>query len=191
MKQKNILTEIEKIKKGEKVFLSGLQQEELINLVDIEFLKEHAGMIDVGLVFKNKKLKDKDILFFARYANKNADFLYLSIFQKLSDEVISRYQKKLVWSYITTNQSLSLNAIKENISFIQIDYLPYYQREVTADFLKKNRLDSGVAWKAIASKFILDEDFILEYFEFMDNDLLRSNPKAEITDAVKLLLELS
>jgi hypothetical protein len=191
MSKENLLLIIEKIKNGEDVFVSGLQQDELVKLVDIEFLKKYVRLFDIGVIFKNKRLSDFDIRYFVKHIRKRIDYNYLSMFQTVPEDVLSLYKRNMTWNYVTMNQQLSENFIRENLVYLSPDFLPYYQRSLSADFLKRNGLSSSVSWKTISSSFVLDEEFIIEYFEFLDKKLLATNEQAEISERVKLLLKLS
>ena len=187
----NVFVLMDRIKNGEKVYLKPSEQDTLTKLADIDFLKEHIDLIDVGYVFKNKKLSEKDLYFFVRYIKKTIDFTWIAMNQTLSETFMKEYRQQLPWFHVLMNQKMSLKFIEENLAFATgNDYLPYYQREVTAEFLKKNRILS-ISWKVISAKFVLDEAFIIEFFEFLDKDLLLKNPQIELTDKVKLLLELN
>jgi hypothetical protein len=191
MSKENLLLVIERMKNGEDVFVSGLQQDELVKLVDVEFLKEYVKFFDIGVIFKNKKLSDSDIRYFVKKIRKRVDYNYLSMFQTVPEDVLSLHKRSMTWNYITMNQQLSENFIRENLVYLSPDFLPYYQRSLSASFLKRNGLSNSVSWKTISSSFVLDEDFIIEYYEFLDKRLLITNEQAEISERVKLLLTLT
>ena len=47
-----------------------------------------------------------------------------------------------------------------------------------------------VSWKNISKYYPLKEAFILEYYEYLDKDLLKKNKALEMTESVELLFKL-
>lgn len=186
---------LEKIKecisREKTVYLDILDQELLIKNSSISFIKNHLDIFDLSSVFSLKRLKKQDLEFFLQNAERK-DFVRAIIYQDLSEDIMERYEDKMVWSLVSVYQkNLSLKFIEKYKLKLDYGLLPYFQRNLTADFLKKYNLDKRVNWKTLSANYILTERFLTEYFEFLDKNLIEKNPKAELTDDIKLLLALN
>jgi hypothetical protein len=183
----DVFEAIKSLGKNNPKMLAPWEQDELVKHVGVEFIKNHADAIDAFYVLKNKKLDREDLEFFLARATKTEDFMIAAVNQELTEDMMHRYAERLPWTIICSTQKMSSDFIADHIEMVDQSYLPYHQK------LNPNTARSltEVNWMALSAKFPLSEDFILEYADKLDKYELKSNKRIELTDKVRLLLELS
>jgi len=112
----------------------------------------------------------------------------LSARYHLTEEFLIKHQDKIVWPIASTTQILSEDFIKAHADLIDFAYLPYYQ-DISIDILRALGKESNVNWQAL-SRYALTNEFILEYFRYLDIPALKQNTKIELSDEVQLLIIL-
>jgi superoxide dismutase len=178
---------IKKIKDPAQPMLRPWEQDEVIKVLGIEFIREHADKFDAFYVLKNKKLNKEDLLFFLNRSQKSEDFMMAALSQELDEETMHHYAHMFPWTVLCTTQKMSDEFIIKHLDWVEQAYLPYHQnlRPETVDRL------SDVNWMALSARFPLSEQFILEYAHKLDKHELKQNDRIEMTEKVRLLLELS
>ena len=71
--------------------------------------------------------------------DKNTDWYYISICQKLSEEFIKEFQDKVYWNYISQYQKLSEEFIKEFQDNVDWNCISIYQK-LSEEFIKEFNL---------------------------------------------------
>jgi hypothetical protein len=167
--------------------LSPWEQDELLKHVGIEFIHDHKDILDVFYIFKNKKLSREDVAFFLSRATKSEDFMMAALSQELSEEIMEQHAQRFPWTVLCITQKMSDEFVIRNIEAVDQAYLPYHQ-DLSSETVKKL---TEVNWMALSARYPLTEKFILEYAHKLDRYELRKNTKIEMTDKVRLLLELA
>jgi hypothetical protein len=167
--------------------LSPWEQDELTKHVGLEFIKKHADRIDSFYVLKNKKMGIDDVNFFLGRSEKNENFMMAALNQELDEATMEHHAHRFPWTVLCVTQRMSDEFVLRNIDAVDQSYLPYHQ-DLSPETINKL---TEVNWLALASRFPLSERFILEYAHKLDKHELKSNSGIEMTDKVRLLLELS
>jgi len=167
--------------------LAPWEQDELVKHVGVEFIRQHADSIDAFYVLKNKKLDKENLEFFLARATKTEDFMMAAMNQELTEDMMHRYAERLPWTVVSVTQKMSSDFIADHLFMVDQSYLPYHQK-MNPETVKSL---TEVNWMALSAKFPLREEFILEYADKLDKYELKNNKRIEMTDKVRLLLELS
>jgi hypothetical protein len=182
---------IERVKSGqiltpkeyELLFINHLDE------IDDGFLNLYADKLDWTMVFKHFDFDDELLRRYMYKATTNLHRISISMYQKLSEDFMDEYKDELIWIFVSINQTMSEKFIREHQKYIDFSYLPYYQ-DISLSLIKDLMKTEKVSWKNISEYYPLKEAFILEYYEYLDKDLLKKNRALEMTESVELLFKL-
>jgi hypothetical protein len=157
--------------------------------IDDDFIREYGDFLDWIIVFSDYKFSEEFLSENMHRAKTHMHKMNISVNQTLSESFMEKYADSLIWMFLSVHQKMSTDFIKKNVRYIDFAYLPYYQ-DISLSLLKDLMKIRMVNWESLSSNFPLKEEFILEYFEYLDKDLLKKNNGIELTDSVKVLLLL-
>ena len=158
--------------------------------IDDDFLLQYADRILWSAVFRYYPLSEEMLYYTADRIVDNIHRLAISMYQKLSEGFMEQHSLKLLWPFLSVNQKMSEDFIIRNADKIDFAYLPYNQK-ISITALEKTMKADNVNWRALSRSYPLTNEFILEFFKYLDTDLLRFNKALNPSDDVKLLLELN
>jgi hypothetical protein len=104
---------------------------------------------------------------FIREFQNEVDWNCISIFQKLSENFIREFQNEVDWNCISIYQKLSENFIREFQNEVDWDYISENQ-ELSEDFIRE--FQDNVDWNCISKYQNLSGDFIKEFNLKIDED---------------------
>jgi len=88
------------------------------------------------------------------------NWIYISIFQKLSEGFIREFQNEIDWHYVSHCQELSEDFIREFEEKVNWEYISRYQK-LSESFIRE--FQHRVAWVAISINQTLSESFCREF----------------------------
>jgi hypothetical protein len=179
---------LKKLENDDDFRLTSSENEEVVRTLPLKTIRKYKDRIMVSDVFKYKRLNEKEIEEFMGWTNGWHDLTVLATMQKLSEKFMKEHRENLPWTIVSVHQKMSNKFIKENSRYIDFSLLPFYQEESVDKEMLKNK---KVQWKLLSRNFPLSEDFVINYFEFLDKDSIKANKKIKITPKIKLLLELN
>ena len=106
--------------------------------------------------------------------NKNVDWLYISVYYKLSENFIREFQDKVDWYYISEYQILSEDFIREFQNEVVWRYISKYQN-LSENFIRE--FQDKVYWTYISKYKNLSENFIRELKDKIDWEIISKYQK--------------
>ena len=116
-----------------------------------------------------EEITDIEKFFDENINNFVVDWYYISIYQKLSEELIDKYNNKVNWFCISEYQKLSEEFIDKYSNKVYWEYISNYQI-LSEEFIDK--YSNKVNWFCISKYQKLSEEFIEKHYDKVDWDII-------------------
>lgn len=158
--------------------------------INNDFINKYADVLHWGTVFKYYKL-DEDMLRKYSYQIKdNVGRFNVAAYQELPEWFMHEFRDELMWTFLSIQQKMSRSFMKEHKDYLDFAYLPYYQ-DVGIELLESEHIERFVKWDVLSAHYPLTEKFILEFYKYLNIELIKNNKLIILTDAIDVLMRLN